>query len=391
MKITRLLPVIVKAGDRNWIFVRVETDQPGLYGWGEATLEWKTRAVVGCIEDFAPMLVGENPLDISRLHERMMKHSFWPLGVIGLTAVSAIEHALWDILGKECGKPVWQLLGGKARDRAKVYAHVASGMPEFKRWPLEPAHYAEAAGRLKERGYVAVKTLPVPIMRYSAGLDDLRRAEKLAVALRDAVGDGVDILFDFHGRPATASAAVDFAKAVAACKPMFVEEPIQPGDPESIRLIADRAGVPIATGERLLTLPEFEALARLRAVNYFQPDLCHCGGLTVARQIAAVGASANIGIAPHNPAGPIASAVGLHFAIATPNFAILEQYSDGLDHFSEVVSAPLLLNDGYWEAPTAPGLGVDVDLEAAKKYPFEQEAIPARIAVSSEDGSMTNW
>ncbi len=391
MKITGIHTVIVHAGDRNWVLVRVETNEDGLHGWGEATLEWKTRAVVGCIEDLAPMVVGRDPRDIPLLVERMVKHSFWPLGVIGLTAVSAIEQALWDILGKDCGKPVWQMLGGKARERVRVYAHVGSSIPNFKRWPLDPEAYRDAARDLVERGYTAVKTLPIPVTHYATDLDGVRAAERLAVALREGVGPDADILFDFHGRASSVSAAVDYTKAVSVCRPMFVEEPVQPGDPLAMRLVADRTGVPIATGERLLTLPEFQAIADLRAVSFFQPDLCHCGGFTSGRAIAAIAAAAQIGIAPHNPMGPIASVVGLHFAVATPNFVILEQLSDRFAFFSEVADTPIRMINGFWEVPDRPGLGIEINLKEAAKYPFEQESIVAREAVRAEDGTIAHW
>ena len=391
MKITKIEPVLVHAGDRNWILVRVETSEPGLFGWGEATLEWKTRAVVGCLEDFAPMLVGQDPRNISYLNELMLKHSFWPLGVVGLTAVSAIEQALWDILGKDCGRPVWQLLGGKARERVRVYAHIGAAVPGFRPWPMDIETYVDGALALVAKGYTALKCLPVPITRFDAQSQGLRLAERLAGRLREAVGPDIDLMFDFHGRPASISAAVDYVKAVSVAKPMFVEEPIQPHDPEGMRIVGDRTGVPLAAGERLLTLREFQELADARAVNFVQPDLCHCGGFTVGRQIAAVAEAANIGVAPHNPMGPIASVVGLHFGVTTPNFVILEQMSDGFPFFSEVVDTPIVLAGGYWSVPERAGLGIDINIDEARKYPFEQEKIASRHALHPADGSVAHW
>ena len=391
MKITKIEPVLVHAGDRNWILVRVETSEPGLYGWGEATLEWKTRAVVGCLEDFSPMLLGQDPRNITYLHELMLKHSFWPLGVIGLTAVSAIEQALWDILGKDCGKPVWQLFGGKVRDRVRVYAHIGTATPGFRPWPMDVEAYVDGALALVQKGYTALKCLPVPITRFDAQAPGLALAERLAGRLREAVGPAVDLMFDFHGRPASISAAVDYTKAVSVAKPMFVEEPIQPHDPQGMRIVGDRTGVPLAAGERLLTLHEFQGLADASAVNFFQPDLCHCGGFTVGRQIAAMAAQANIGVAPHNPMGPIASMVGLHFGVATPNFVILEQMSDQFEFFSSVVDTQVSLTQGYWSIPDRPGLGVEINLDEARKHPFRQESIAARHALFEADGSVAHW
>src|SRR5215475_5286872 len=170
---------------RNWVFVRVETDQSGLYGWGEATLEWKTRAVAGAVEDLAPLLLGRDPRDIEQLVRVMKKQSFWRLGVIGMSAVSGIELALWDILGKHLGVPVWRLLGGKVRDRVKVYTHLGLGD-----------------------------------MR--AVYETLDEAARMMEAMRRAVGDAVDIMVDFHGRPASAAAALAYVEALAPSRPMFV-------------------------------------------------------------------------------------------------------------------------------------------------------------------------
>jgi galactonate dehydratase len=391
MQITNLSVTTVSAGDRNWIFVRIDTNQPGLYGWGEATLEWKTRAVVGAVEDIAPMIIGEDPRSINHVVEKILKHSFWPLGVIGLTALSAIEQALWDILGKDCGRPVWQLLGGKVRDRIRVYAHIGSATPGFRYHPIDVEAYVDGALALTERGYSALKCLPIPVVRYEARASDTRATETLAGRLREAVGPDVDLMFDLHGRPASVGAAVALVQALSVAKPLFVEEPIQPGDPESMRIVADRTGVPLAAGERLLTLTEFRALIDSGAVSFVQPDLCHCGGFSAGRTIAAVAADSHIGVAPHNPMGPIASVVGLHFAAATQNFVILEQYSDAFSFFSEVVSNPIRMEGGHWAIPDTPGLGIDVDERAAQKYPFRQEAIAASIAVDPRDGSFAHW
>ena len=161
MKITRIRTLTVAAPPhRNWVFVKVETDQPGLYGWGEGTLEWKTRGVVGTVEDFAPIMLGQDPRDVTRVVELLQRTSFWPLGVIGLTAVSAIEQACWDIKGKELGQPIWALLGGKVRDRVRVYTHIGAGKVKIKRHSRDIASYTESTSELREQGYTAVKTGP---------------------------------------------------------------------------------------------------------------------------------------------------------------------------------------------------------------------------------------
>lgn len=392
MKITRITPLVVAAPPhRNWVFVKVETDQPGLYGWGEATLEWKTRGVVGAIEDFAPMVVGHDPRDITRIVELLTKAAFWPLGVYGLTAMSAIEQALWDIRGRELGQPVWALLGGKVRDKVRVYTHLGSGTVPINRVTKDPGGYAESAAELKEMGYDAVKTLPVPYTHYDVDLAAVRHTERLAAAIRDAVGDGVDILFDFHGRPASMAAALAYIAAVAPIGPMFVEEPIQPGDPVAMRMVAERAGCAIATGERILTHREFEDLCHIKAVTYIQPDLCHCGGFGIGRQIAATAALNHIGVAPHNPMGPIAGAVGLHFGVAVPNFVILEEVSGSVPWYDDIVDSEITRTGGYWSLPTRPGLGIEINEEEAARHPFQQEEFAGLDAVVRRDGTVAFW
>lgn len=392
MKITRVTPLVVSAPpNRNWIFVKVETDQPGLYGWGEATLEWKTRGVVGCIEDFEPIVMGHDPRDVTQLVELLNKAAFWPLGVYGLTAMSAIEQACWDIKGKDLGVPVWQLLGGKVRDRIRVYTHIGSRKVKVNRQNRDIAGYAESCAELREMGYNAVKTMPLPYTGFDAKPHEVRHTEKLMIAMREALGPDVELLLDFHGRPSSIAAAMAYIDVISPVKPMFVEEPIQPGDPQAMRMVQDRAGCPIATGERLLTPKEFEDLCTIKAVTYIQPDLCHCGGLTMGRHIAAIAAANHIGVCPHNPMGPIAGVVGLHFGAATPNFVILEESSGAVPWYDEVCSTPIERVDGYWQLPTKPGLGVEINEEAARKHPFVQEVIGGKEAVLAHDGSKANW
>ncbi len=393
MKITRIKPVVVAAPPhRNWVFVKVETDQPGLYGWGEATLEWKTRGVVGSIEDFEPIVAGRDPRNVTQIVELLNKAAFWPLGVIGLTALSAIEQACWDIMGKDQGKPVWQLLGGKVRDRVRVYTHIGTGRVKVNRKQQDIGEYADSAAELKELGYTALKFGPVPYTHYDYPLASVRHAGNLLAGVREAVGDEVDILLDFHGRPSSMTAALAYIDAVEPVRPMFVEEPVQPGDPQAMLMIATKTKVPIATGERLLTHKEFEDLCNLKAVAYVQPDLCHCGGFTIGKHIAATAAANYAGVCPHNPMGPIAGAVGLHFGVAVPNFVILEEASGSVPWFHEVVSrSPINRVEGFWQIPEAPGLGVEIDEAVAARHPFQQETIAGLEAFVARDGSIANW
>lgn len=390
MKITAIETIVVNAIHRNWIFVKVLTDQPGLYGWGEATLEWKTKGVLGVIEDLKPFVIGQDPMNIEYLFGRMTQFSFWPLGSIGLTAVSAIDQALWDIKSKDLGIPAWQLLGGQVRDKVRVYTHLKRGEISAQTDPKNIEAYCDAVEETVSMGYNAIKLGMIPYTGYDAPLQEVRHIEKLAVAIRERVGDTVDIMTDFHGRPQSVAAAKAYIDAIAPIKPLFIEEPIQPGNTPALAALAQQVDCPLATGERLLTTREFAEIAETRAVTYVQPDLCHCGGLTVGKKIAAIAEAAGIGIMPHNPMGPVAGAIALHFDVATPNFVIQEEAVGLVPWFDEIFDHPMHLKDGFWSVPQKVGLGLEINEEAAKKHPYAPEKIPALDAILS-DGTIANW
>ncbi|MBO9589811.1 enolase C-terminal domain-like protein [Devosia sp.] len=391
MKITGIETVVVNAIHRNWIFVKVRTSDAGLHGWGEATLEWKTKAVLGAIEDLSQFVIGEDPHRVEHLVQKMQRFSFWPLGAIGLTALSAIEQALWDIKGKALGVPVWQLLGGKVRDSVRVYTHLLQGRQDRPIADNDVSAFCDAVQETVEMGYTAIKLGFVPYTGYDAPLMAVKQTAKLAAAVRERVGNHVDILTDFHGRPDSVQAAKAFIDVIAPIRPMFVEEPIQPGDPEALAELSRQVDCPLATGERLLTPREYAELARLRAVTYVQPDLAHCGGFTGGRRIAAIAEAASMGVMPHNPMGPVAGAVALQFAVATPNFVIQEEAVALAPWYRDICQTfPIERTDGAWQVPTAPGLGIEIDETEAAKHPFAPEIIPALKAVLP-DGRIANW
>ncbi|HVW92833.1 MAG TPA: galactonate dehydratase [Devosia sp.] len=390
MKITAVSARIVNAEMRNWVFVKVETDVPGLYGWGEATLEWKTRGVAGSIEDLAPLIIGRDPLDIEQAVRVMKKQSFWHLGAIGMSAISGIEVALWDIAGKHYGVPTYKLLGGKVRDRVRVYTHLGFGdmRAVYETDSVDPL--VERAREVVGRGYKAFKFVNLPYVHQHAPQAAVRHVEKLMQALREAVGPDVEIMLDFHGRAGSPGTALAFIEAVAPYGPMFVEEPIQPGDARSLARIAEKSPVPIAAGERLVERVEFDEIFRLRAVDIAQPDIAHCGGLSEAKKIAAMAETASIGIAPHNPLGPIAGAAALHFAVSTPNHLIQEEMVGAVPWYFDVVDGPIKMVDGHWQLPDRPGLGVEVDEKACAAHPFKPEVYHTMNAVL-DDGTVVDW
>lgn len=390
IRITGVRTVVVNAEMRNWIFVKVETDQPGLYGWGEASLNWKTRAVTGAVEDLEPLVLGQDPRDIEQIVRTLHKHSYYRLGIIGATAISGIEHALWDIFGKSVGLPVWRLLGGRTRETVRLYTHLGLGDMKSVYETFDEGALRDKALAVVEKGYDALKVVFIPYSHFAIDIPAQRHVAHLMEILRDSVGDSVEIMIDFHGRPASISAALQYIDALTPYRPFFCEEPVQPGDTEALRLITQRAGCPIATGERLIGFKEFEPLFQSKAVNIIQPDLNHTGGLLEGKRIAAAAEHAFMGVAPHNPNGPIAGAAALHFAVSTPNFVIQEEMSGAVPWYDDVVSVPMKRTGSVWEVPEVVGLGVEVNETEAAKHPFKPEVFHSRGAVLG-DGTIVDW
>ena len=387
MKITAVKPVVVNANMRNWVFVKVETDEPGLYGWGEATLEWKTKTVVGAIEDVSRFIIGEDPMRIEHLYQMMYRQYFWKVGIEGMTAISGIEHALWDIKGKALGVPVYELLGGRVRDRVRLYNHLGSGYMNEMYESTEPQEFAERALKVKEAGYTAIKFMAVPRTEPVEGVQSVKYAESLVRAVREAVGPEMDLMVDLHARTWPAM-AIQYCHAFEPYGLLFFEEPCPTEDIEATAQVTRASRIPIATGERLVGRHQFRELFEKRACHIIQPDLTHCGGLWEARKIAAQAESYTIAVAPHNPNGPISTAVAVHFAFATPNWLIQEAITGDVPWRSEVVDDPYFTNDGYIQPPTRPGLGIDVDEEIAARYPFKPEAEQRYF---HPDGAVADW
>jgi galactonate dehydratase len=387
MKITRVSSLVVNANMRNWIFVKVETDQAGLYGWGEATLEWKTKGVVGAIDDVSRLVVGEDPLRIEHLYQIMYRQYFWKVGIEGMTAISGIEQALWDIKGKWLNVPVYELLGGRVRDRVRVYNHLGGGQMQSMYESSEPQQFAERALMVKAAGYTALKFMAVPRTEPVEGLRSVRYAESLVRAVREAVGPEVDLMVDLHARTLPPM-AIQYCHAFEPYGLLFFEEPCPTEDIEATAQVTRQSRIPIATGERLVGRHQFREIFEKRACHVIQPDLSHCGGLWEARKIAAAAETYSMAVAPHNPNGPIATAAVVHFALATPNWLIQEAISSDVPWRDEVISNPIEVVDGCIALPTRPGLGIDVNEQAAARYPFKPEAMQRYF---HPDGAVADW
>src|SRR5688572_3704031 len=290
MRITAIETLVCHARMRNWIFVKVLTDQPGLWGWGEATLEWHTRSVVGAIEDISQLLIGENPSRIEHLWQMMHRQHFWHgNGIVRGTAISGIDIGLWDILGKIHGVPCHQLWGGPVRDYVRLYCHLGGGKMEdfYQTNPADASRFADLALHAVDEGYTAFKSMAVPETMPLEGLAPVRYAEACVAAMRTAVGDSIDIMVDCHARPSPRMGH-QFAAALEPYGLFFLEEPCWPETLEDIARIQRNVRTPIATGERLVGLAPFRELLEKRGASVIQPDLTHCGGLTEARRISAL-------------------------------------------------------------------------------------------------------
>jgi galactonate dehydratase len=368
MKITAVKSIMADGGHRIIVFVKVETDQPGLVGWGEATVEGKPRAVVGCIEDMEPMIVGQDPLRVEHCWQILYRSGFWRLGVIGLSALSGIDQALWDIKGKELGRPVYELLGGRVRDKVRMYTHFSGATPE---------QAARSALEKVERGWTAIKTVGVPITGILDGPQILKRTAAQVQAIREAIGDGVDLLLDLHGR-LTPQMAIQYGKLFEPYHPLFLEEPCQAENPAAMVPVTRALTTPIATGERLFTRWGFREILELGAASLLQPDPCHAGGISEVRRIASMAEVYYAGLAPHNPYGPVATAAAVHLDLACPNFVIQEIVDPAsAPEAMSLVKDPLPIVDGHILPPTKPGLGIEVDEEACARRPpdFSSERV----------------
>lgn len=387
MKITGLSTVVVGAEMRNWVFVKVQTDE-GLVGWGEATVEWKTRAVTACVEDFCSLLIGEDPRRVEHLFQMMIRQHFFRPGMVEGSAISGIEQACWDILGKSLRVPVWQLLGGNVREQIRLYDHLGGGEMDSVYHTLAPQAAAEKAQESLAAGFDAIK-LEVVIPR-TAPLDGaaaLRHADAVMSAVREAVGEEVELMVDLHGRSSPQMAAQYF-RVLEPYRPWFFEEACPVEQPRAMAELARRTWVPLAAGERLTLRKPFHELLELAAVSVLQPDLVHCGGIGEARRIAALGEVYGAVVAPHSSTGPIGHAASLHLGFSTPNFVIQETWRADVPWRFEVLSESLELEGGTARLPTKPGLGVEVDEREAARHPAEQEPL---MRYFHPDGAVADW
>ncbi len=376
MKITDVQTIFV---DR-YLFVQVHTDA-GITGLGESGTWGFLEASAAAVDTFKRYLIGQDPLRIEHHWQYLYRWSHFR-GAAIMGALSAVDIALWDIAGKHFGVPCYQLMGGQTRHKARVYYHV------FGRTREELVAGCVAA---KEAGFTAVGHLtpftddPRDEPYFKTHAAKIGDAVETVRQYREAVGDAVDLCVEIHRRLTPAEAVV-LARGIEPYHPFFYEDPILPDNFDAMGLVAQHISIPIATGERIHTIFEFEMLLARGAVQYVRPDVCMCGGLTGAKKVAALAEAHHVGVVPHNPLSPVSTAACLQLAACIPNFA-LQEYPLGEDRppKSEIVTSPLRREGGYLLIPDAPGIGIELAPDAAERHPYKPREVATRL---HEDGSV---
>ena len=373
MKITAVKSYTVHPGWRkNLIFVKVETDA-GIHGWGEAYSQYdRDTAVTAQLQALGPYMVGRSPFDIKHFTQFAFDDYAARRGSVELfCAISGIEQAMWDIVGKACKQPVYNLLGGKVREKIRVYANGWSyGMKE-------PGDYARAAENVVKMGFTAMKFDPLPApWRTYIPKEHERRAVRVVKAVRDAVGPDVDILIEQHRRLAPMH-AIRLDKQLAQFDLYWMEESCQAEYPDELAQIRREIGVPMVIGEATYTKTGFRPLLEKHSADILNADVACCGGILELKEIAAMAEAYLVAMSPHNYNSTlVALASTVHASATMPNFIITEYFLPFVDFVDKISPNQLKPKNGYIDLPTAPGLGVDVDEEALKQHPGK--VYPAR-------------
>jgi len=382
MKITEVNTYFVRP---RWGFVEIVTDT-GPVGWGEAVLEGHAATVLACVQEYKDYLIGMDPADIEDIWSTIYRAGFYRGGGVLMSALSGIDQALWDIKGKVFNAPVYQLLGGKCRDKMKVYSWIGGD---------RPADVGKAAKEKMEQGFSAIKMNATEELQMIDSYDKLDAVLERVAAIRESCGKSFGIAIDFHGRVHKPMAKV-LAKKLEEFDPMFIEEPVLCENMELFPQIAAACNIPIATGERLFTKYDFKRLLQIGGVDIIQPDLSHAGGITEVKKIAAMAEAYDVALAPHCPLGPIALSACLNVDAISYN-AVIQEQSIGI-HYNvgksvlDYVKNPddFAFEDGFVMLPRLPGLGVEVHKELVveeNKNPHNWKNPVWR----HEDGSVSEW
>ena len=382
MKITQVNTYFVRP---RWGFVEIVTDN-GLTGWGEAVLEGHASAVLACVQEMKDYLIGADPTRIEDLWSTMYRAGFYRGGGVLMSAISGIDQALWDIKGKFFGAPVYELMGGRCRDRMKVYSWIGGD---------RPSDVGAAAKEKMDAGFKAIKMNATEELQMIDSYDKIDAVLERVAAIRESCGKYFGIAIDFHGRVHKPMAKV-LAKKLEEFDPMFIEEPVLCESMECFKEIAASCNIPIATGERLFSKYDFKRLLTCGGVDIIQPDLSHAGGITEVKKIASMAEAYDVALAPHCPLGPIALAACLNVDATSYNAVIQEQsigihYNVGktvLDYVENKKDFEFV--DGFVELPRLPGLGVEVN----KELVIEENKTPhnwKNPVWHHADGSVAEW
>ena len=377
MQITQIRTHIVGEA-RNSLFVVVDTDE-GIYGLGEAGITWREAAVAGFIDALRPVLIGQDPRRIEHLWQVMFRCGFFPANRIGAAAISAIDIALWDLKAKALGVPLYQLLGGQVRDRVVCYPHIAADTTEGL---VAQAQEKVAAGwqfvrfDLPSQGETLEPTVAV------------REGVRQFAAIREAVGEVIEICIDVHTRLDPAD-AVTLCRQLEPLRPYFVEDPVRSENPAALKKLAGKVHVPIAMGEQYASKWEFRQVVEEDLIDFARIDVCIVGGITETRKIAGWCETHYLPIALHNPLGPVSTAACLHLDLATSNFAVQECPREPGEALAELFPVQAPFADGHLLPPAGPGLGIEFDEAAVARYPAIESGDCPRL--SRPDGSFTNW
>ena len=377
MKITDLM--LIPAS--KYLFVKIITDT-GISGIGEVGAWGFIDAAAECLKKFRGYLVGKDPFQIEH-HNQYMYRSMYFRGAILMSAISAIDIALWDIKGKALGVPVYELLGGRTRDKVRSYGAVFQFTPEA---------MAKGCLELKKQGFTCARLMITGDMSQTqTGMEDdifngkVKKYTDMVAACRQAVGEDFDFVLECH-RSLTPSEAIAFGNAVEKYHPLFLEDPIAPDNVEVMADVASKISIPIATGERCINIQEMELIMTKKAACYVRPDVCALGGITPAKKVAAMAEANYVGIVPHNPLGPVSTAACLQLDASIPNFTIQEFpsfYLQGGE--AAMLKEPLEVEHGYIKVPNRPGIGIELIDDISEKFPPKQRGINAQI---NYDGSV---
>ena len=387
MKIVSIEPILVGAptpgvgllSNRNYLFIKVHTDE-GIYGLGEATLESHDNSVLGALKDIECLVLGEDPTQIEYLTQKMIKQLFWKGGVIKGSAISGVELALWDILGKSLNMPVYKLVGGACRKKIRAYVNGWSG------GSLDPAVVKDKAQIAMAAGYDAFKfSLALPVWQVNDPVN-LRKIEKVSQTIRETVGSDALIMYDGHGRY-DADMAIKIGRIFEELDFFFFEEPCQPEDEEGLAKVASRLDIPVATGERLSFLPEFKRLLTRNCASIIQPDIGHSCGFGTALKASHLAEAFNAFVAPHGPMSPVVTTVSMHLDAVIPNFLIQERLFLN-DWRNNVITQPITVKDGFMELNDKPGWGIELDEELCKAHPA---ITPYTPQLYRPDGAICDW